>query len=146
MEPLTFLHAELARCDGVISYRALSDEPDPQGLAARAARSLILLPSDKTTDPLAWAGRCAAECGGRVAVLVPGRRFDAQGTRHGRGGGWYDRFLQALPEEWLRVGVTAPSGFSPVPLTRQPWDMPVDWVAVRTDDGWEARRTNARGR
>ena len=38
-------------------------------------------------------------------VLVPGLAFDGSGTRLGRGGGHYDRMLERLPREALRVGI-----------------------------------------
>ena len=64
------------------------------------------------------------------ALLIPGRRFDAAGTRHGQGGGWYDRFLAAVPREWLRIGICYDDQFSPAPLVRESWDQAMDYVAV----------------
>jgi 5,10-methenyltetrahydrofolate synthetase len=72
-----------------------------------------------------------------TAILIPGRRFDALGTRHGQGGGWYDRFLAEVPPEWFRIGFCFDDQFSPAPLLRQPWDRSMDLV-VLVD-----RKTNA---
>jgi hypothetical protein len=144
---LSLLRTELAQCRQIIGYTVLADEVDPASLLPPQAVDLVRISADKTSDPFAWAARYASAYGdGRAAILVPGRLFDAHGTRHGRGGGWYDRFLSATPSRWLRIGITAPSQFSTSPLARQPCDMPMDWVAVRSDTGWEAHRTQARGR
>lgn len=72
-----------------------------------------------------------------VVVLVPGTRFDGTGTRRGRGGGWYDRFLAAAPKGWTRIGVTDAKYFSETPLLRAPHDEPMDFIMVKTADEWE---------
>lgn len=98
------------------------------------------IPSDATVyeikpraslDPAAEARAAMALAGDKkTAILMPGRSFDSSGTRHGQGGGWYDRFLAAVPREWLRVGFCYERQFSPAPLVREAWDQPMDAVCV----------------
>ena len=81
-----------------------------------------------------------------VAILVPGRRFDTTGTRHGKGAGWYDRFLEQVPPSWTRIGFCFDDQFSKEPLARQPWDEPMDYVVVvpRSDGAPVLHETEAR--
>lgn len=102
----------------------------PEGGAVRIVPPRASLdPAEEALAALRFAGD--APC----AVLVPGRRFDAAGTRHGQGGGWYDRFLARVPREWLRVGFCRAVQFSDAPLPRQAWDQPVDAVVIEGEDG-----------
>ncbi len=60
-------------------------------------------------------------------ILVPGVAFTAAGARCGRGGGFYDRLLEILPAEVLKVGVCfAEQMMEDVPT--EPHDMRVDAV------------------
>lgn len=68
-------------------------------------------------------------------MFMPGRKFDVAGTRHGQGGGWYDRFLALVPRTWLRIGVCYDNQLSPTYLTRAPWDQAMDYVYVVSADG-----------
>jgi len=63
------------------------------------------------------------------AVLVPGVAFDRRGHRLGYGGGFYDRFLGALPKGPLRIGLAFDEQlFDEVPA--EPHDEPVDVVVT----------------
>lgn len=89
-------------------------------------------------DPVIEAEKAIAVIGTTpAAVLIPGRSFDASGTRHGQGGGWYDRFLALVPRDWLRIGFCYEKQFSPSPLIRQSWDQEMDVVCVVTLSGLE---------
>lgn len=58
------------------------------------------------------------------------------GTRRGKGGGWYDRFLSQIPPHWLRIGVADKSQISGTKLLGQEWDESVQWLAVRDGSSW----------
>ena len=91
----------------------------------------VMLPPDATKDPFDTARELMQKAAGRrTVVFLPGTRFDTNGTRHGRGGGWYDRFLSSVSSEWLRIGVCTKSQFSTETLPRKSWDEPVDYVVV----------------
>lgn len=69
-------------------------------------------------------------------VLLPALAVDRSGTRLGRGGGWYDRALLALPGAPLRIAVVFPDEvLAAGALPREPHDLPVDGVV--TAAGWE---------
>ncbi len=60
-------------------------------------------------------------------VLVPGLAFDREGYRLGHGKGFYDRFLASVGTE--RVGVVPEALLLPH-LPRDPWDVPVNYLAT----------------
>lgn len=65
---------------------------------------------------------------GRLAVLVPGVAFDNRGARLGRGGGFYDRFLERTKNvEMLKIGVCWSMQIVPSVPT-DPHDVHVDWI------------------
>lgn len=99
--------------------------PLPKGTVAYS------IPPRASLDPVKEATQIMGMIGTTpTAILIPGRRFDASGTRHGQGGGWYDRFLTKVPREWLRVGFCYEDQLSPTPLLRQSWDQAMDYVVV----------------
>jgi 5-formyltetrahydrofolate cyclo-ligase len=65
---------------------------------------------------------------GRLAVLVPGIAFDARGGRLGRGGGYYDRFLEGAHRIGaVKIGVCWSMQIVPEVPT-DPHDVHVDWL------------------
>ena len=65
---------------------------------------------------------------GRLAVLVPGVAFDNRGARLGRGGGFYDRFLERAKDVgMLKIGVCWSMQIVPSVPT-DPHDVHVDWI------------------
>jgi len=65
---------------------------------------------------------------GRLGVLVPGMAFDIRGARLGRGGGYYDRFLERLRDtDTLKIGVCWSMQVVPTVPT-DPHDVHVDWI------------------
>lgn len=72
-----------------------------------------------------------------AALVVPGRAFTRQGGRLGRGAGFYDRALSALPQG-LKIGYCFEfQRLQELPL--EPHDEPVDWLV--TDQGPATRCT-----
>ena len=137
----------LARCNATIGYTPLGDEveyaSDP--LFQSVAREQIFLPKNNADGPYQWAQLCNERYGNSVVcVFVPGVQFDAMGTRKGRGGGWYDRFLSKIHPKWIRIGIIGVDGFSRTALERQKWDEPVDWVVVKGASSWKFYETHAR--
>jgi 5-formyltetrahydrofolate cyclo-ligase len=126
----------ISGCEAAIIYAPLSDEPDPLSLGIPLPTLRKTVSPLRDTNPFALAAEYAKEFAGkRVCILIPGRAFDSSGTRHGRGGGWYDRFLSAVPREWLRIGVCREKDFSETRLDRQAHDEPVDLIVIAASSG-----------
>lgn len=126
--------------DVLIGYSPLGDEPGYGAYLTEKniAKHGISVLADRSLSPQAGAqSLMRLHTGKKVAIFVPGREFDLQGTRHGRGGGWYDRFLAAVPREWLRIGVLNAAQLSQTPLKREPWDEPMDTLLVRDEGSWK---------
>ncbi|MCR4307188.1 MAG: hypothetical protein NUV80_01355 [Candidatus Berkelbacteria bacterium] len=136
----------LSQYQASIRYRPMEDEVDyNESQIFDSGIDSIFLPSQKSADPLTWAAHCIDRFGDKpVYILIPGRRFDIFGTRHGRGTGWYDRFLSGVPTGWLRIGIVDVSQLSTSPLKHKSWDEPVDWIAVYDAPAWNIYKTNRR--
>lgn len=147
MNPEEALLVKLRESDALIGYSSMGDEPDVHSFLIEnqiltSGRSII---ADKNISPHDFAlSLLGAHADEKVCVLVPGREFDTFGTRHGRGGGWYDRFLKELPQDWMRIGVLSPAQLSEDKLNREPWDEPVDYLLIIEKDGWNIITTNSR--
>lgn len=78
-----------------------------------------------------------------TCIFIPGREFDATGARHGRGAGWYDRFLALVPRDWLRVGFCFDTQYSNVPLSQEEWDQKMNAVCVVSGETVRVIETSA---
>lgn len=138
---------KLRRADAIIGYSPMGDEPDVHGFLIdnqilNSGRSIV---ADKDISPHDFASALLkVHAGERICVLIPGRKFDYFGTRHGRGGGWYDRFLKELPSSWTRIGVLNVSQLSEEKLKRESWDEPVDYLVIAEKNSWNILTTNSR--
>lgn len=121
----------VARFPACITYVPVTGEVDFTEFLSLEGKTLYEIAPRRELDPLLEAERASEEARGKDAVvLVPGRQFDATGTRHGKGAGWYDRFLAVIPSSWVRIGFCTEYQFSIEPLVRQSWDEPMDYVFV----------------
>lgn len=130
------ISALLGAYDGLVTYVPLRTEVPFRDYAEMpdGARIYEILPR-AALDPFEEAKNAIdAMEGQKVAILIPGRAFDVTGTRHGQGGGWYDRFLSRVPDEWQRIGFCFRHQFSEEALPRQAWDQAMDAVVVAEKD------------
>ncbi len=135
---------DLLRNTLVIGYTPLLHEIDYKDLLLHTNHlELITLPNQKDSDPFYWASIYTEKYKDqKVTLLIPGKQFDTHGTRHGKGSGWYDRFLSKIPSNWVRIGVSDVTQFSTETLKRESWDEPMDWVVVKTNTSWQLHKTN----
>lgn len=133
---------QLRECTVAIGYHPLKREPHIDFLPIPPT---VILPTDPHVDPIEIAQKLYNQFfGEKVCIYIPGTIFDTSGTRYGRGGGWYDRFLATVPSEWMRIGVCFKDNISNISLERKPWDQPVDWICVKKENTIEYYKTNAR--
>ncbi|MBD5558307.1 MAG: 5-formyltetrahydrofolate cyclo-ligase [Desulfovibrio sp.] len=73
-------------------------------------------------------------------ILVPGVAFDRKGSRMGYGGGFYDRFLAALPSGARCPALGFCFGFQLVEAVPcAAWDCPVDGICTEGELFWTSR-------
>lgn len=134
LDSLYQLTTALHSCTGYIGYKARPDElpyTDIPLLPHHIFKEGTIIPCDKYADPLVYANTCIQKYKDSIpCIFIPGTAFDRFGTRHGRGGGWFDRFLSFVPKEWVRIGIIQKERFSTEKLTKESWDKSVDWVLV----------------
>lgn len=63
-------------------------------------------------------------------IIVPGRKFDRDMTRYGRGGGYYDRFLENSYA--IKIGICYTTQMCNT-LVRQKWDVPMDMIVTENE-------------
>lgn len=147
MSPEEELLERLRGAGAIIGYAPMGDEVDVHSFLVEnqilaSGRSII---ADKEVSPHDFAETLSrAHAGEKTCILIPGREFDQFGTRHGRGGGWYDRFLKGVPCDWVRVGVLSPSQFSEEKLAREAWDEPVDYLLIQDSGMWRVMNVGRR--
>lgn len=142
------LNTAFAESGAIIGYLPIAGEPAyDEYLAENGLQpASYVVPPSRNPDPFEAARELSETYAGkRVVLLLPGTAFDGRGTRKGRGGGWYDRLLSAIPEEWVRVGVLPPEALHEEPLVRQSWDEPVDFLLILGGKAPRAVETHARG-
>ncbi len=104
--------------DDIIFYEAPSEDSFEEGsFSIREPKNNLRKVDPKTID----------------VMFVPGMAYDRNGTRLGRGKGFYDRYCRFIKEEG-RISilgfVSEKNFFSALP--RDPWDLVVDAVVTET--------------
>ena len=138
-------HPDFVNAHVVMAYYSLPDEVDTHELLRRHPDKTFILPVVQGDDLLlkvfdpAQGMRMGAlhveepdtdqlftDFDKIDTVMVPGMAFDANGTRMGRGRGYYDRFLSKIPRA-RRLGLCFPFQFvDAVPC--EPFDIPMHAV------------------
>ncbi len=131
-EQLAALATLLTSYQAFITYQPLRTEVTVfDFLTLPTDAAMYEIPPRASLDPLEEVTKARERVGVReTVILIPGRSFDAIGTRHGQGGGWYDRFLAEAPRTWLRIGFCFEEQFSAALLKRESWDQAMDYVVA----------------
>lgn len=146
MNPLEKINRIISDSDLCILYNPGRLEIDPKILPFTLPDKQVSVPTGPDTDPKFFGKNLKDEFTDLKAfMLIPGRRFDKFGGRHGKGHGWYDRFLSTVPSQWIRIGICYQNQFSETKLNLQTWDEVVDWIIVKHDNGYLFYETNTRG-
>lgn len=138
--PLQEFSKLVALYNGAILYKPLPGEIDytealfPIDLHPNQ----MVLPINKEENPFTWANKSVEHFKkGIPYVLIPGTSFDIYGTRYGKGGGWYDRFLSKIPNTWLKIGIANKSNVSLEKLKKQTWDQSMDFIVTNDKNSWD---------
>ncbi|KAB7790915.1 5-formyltetrahydrofolate cyclo-ligase [Bifidobacterium leontopitheci] len=105
--------------------------------AVTATQTAVARPSHRPQEPDTVTLPAEALLGADL-ILVPAFAVDGNGTRLGRGGGWYDRALTFRRPDVPVIAVCWPWECAAGPLPRLPHDRPVD--GMLTPDGFRMLR------
>jgi len=109
----------IQKAQNIVGYQALRDEVTLSlffELMKAQGKSISIIDSQGNSSCLPSEG----------VILVPWRAFTLSGKRIGRGGGWYDRFLQEHPD-FYTIGICFDCQIFPE-LPQDEWDVPMNEV------------------
>ncbi len=142
------MEEDLKNTDVLVVYQPLQDEVDYRTcpiLQDALSKQVYILPQTPDADPFTVVNKLKKDVRAKkVALLIPGRNFDLLGTRQGRGGGWFDRFLSSAPSAWIRIGVATTHELAFEPLVRNTWDEPMDYLCIEEHKKWKVYKTGSR--
>jgi 5-formyltetrahydrofolate cyclo-ligase len=116
-------HRAVVAAGTVMVFDAIIGEPDLGGLRRWCEqRGIEIVVPEEEPDPDSV-----------DVIIVPGVAFTPNGDRLGQGGGWYDRFLERVPDGVVTIGVAFAEQIVDV-LPLEAHDRRLD--AVLCDDGW----------
>ena len=114
---LTLLRSEAYyTAQSIHLYEALPDEVDTQ---------YIMHHAKKADKHIAWPHKDPYKNEITDLIIVPGRKFDLHNNRHGRGGGYYDRFLATTHATKIALAFNSQIYAK---LSTKPHDIPMDVI------------------